>query len=924
MNYKVLPISAVVSCALFLGVLPVYGGDTWAGSTSTSMNTASNWSPSGVPAPADSLTFPSSASRFLVNNDISNPFVIGGLVIDSTTPYTIQSTLVYGFSMSGISMSGISIEFVDTVGGHTLTLPMQINGNIFITDATTTTSNTIGGSISGPGSIFYEGTTKLVPLILSGSNSYSGGTTIASGALKLSASPNALGSGTVTFNNGDLEIATGGSIPNEFITTSPAIFYVDTGYSPLLTGQISGPSSVTITTTTISPASAPGYLTYENTTSYQGATNITGATLQLSGAGNLPMPPQNLVMQQLVSASDIPAILITNDPDASIVAVANLMGDPTSVIQLGNDPSKTFMVRSVTGTAYDGTITGNWTFEMNGVTPSPLPPAGAESQLTCTGPISVGNTIVQSGTLIINGSLTSPVTTVEGRGAVLRGTGTITGNVIVNPNGVYYPGNSPLTQMIVGNYTTSGIHVVEIEGGASPNANTAIVSENVTINPATTLQVIVDAGTYTTGMQFDVIDYAGTETGLFSTVVNLPAFYYVFYLPGRVVIEAGESLCALFSQDGYCPNVRSLGCALDQMLAGSCLNNQQGLQIVLAELFTLGTPGIYNALFQMQPSLFGGLTAAQERNSVSVRQTVWQRMQQSAVECSTPGTWNVWVDGFASFMNQSRSSCQFGFHDTTGGGVFGMDARCTESVYCGFITAYTYTKMNWHGHGVGNINSAYGGVYGGVHTDHFLLTSMLMGAFNRYETTRYIRFADFNQAPHAGRNGGEVFANLGLEGIIHAGCVKIRPEINLDYAYLRQNSFKERNGWAFNLAVDSNNANYLRTEAGIHVASCFRFGAAPQPDSSSEQQYWGSLTPDVSFAYARETRWRSKYHSHFGQTCQTFSVNGFAPNRNLWIPGVSLTGSFCRDLLTATLEYEAELGHQYTNQTCNLQFKWAW
>ena len=142
-----------------------------------------------------------------------------------------------------------------------------------------TVSLTAGGSISGPGlSLEKAGTGTLV---LSGANTYSGGTLVNGGTLIMS-NANALGSsGIISFGGGTLKLLDSTDISARFSQAAGQSYSVET------------PSNVTFATAL---TSAGGSLTKKGAAklilstpaTYAGPTTVSAGTLTFSGSGTLP------------------------------------------------------------------------------------------------------------------------------------------------------------------------------------------------------------------------------------------------------------------------------------------------------------------------------------------------------------------------------------------------------------------------------------------------------------------------------------------------------------------------------------------------------------------------------------------------------------------------------------------------------------
>ena len=137
---------------------------------------------------------------------------------------------------------------------------------------------TLAADISGAGTLSKAG---VGTLILTGNNSYAGGTTITGGFINFN-SANSFGSGLITINGGGLQWATGNSAD---ISAQLAAFgaggatFDTNGNNVTLAASLSGPGGLIKT--------GAGTMTLSGVNSYQGGTAINGGTVAVTADANL-------------------------------------------------------------------------------------------------------------------------------------------------------------------------------------------------------------------------------------------------------------------------------------------------------------------------------------------------------------------------------------------------------------------------------------------------------------------------------------------------------------------------------------------------------------------------------------------------------------------------------------------------------------
>ncbi len=358
---------------------------------------------------------------------------------------------------------------------------------------------TISAQISGSGGLNKSGAGTL---ILSGANSSSGGVSLAAGTLQLG-STGALNStagseNAVTFSpNSPATLALAGNsvaIANlSTNNTTPGTNFVQNangsavGNATLTVGNstnASGTYAGTIQdgtgggTLALTKAGA-GTLTATGTNTYTGGTTVNAGTLALGHATN------TLANGGAVNVNGGTLALGTNTDTVGAVTLTS---------------------GSITGSG-TGRLTGSSYGVQSGTISAKLGGAGALTKTTAgTVTISSDNTggggytgavAVNQGTLLINGNISTSITTVAST-ATLGGSGTV-GALTVQSGGFVTPGNSPGILTVNGNYIQAGQYTAEIAGTTAGNLATNHDQINVsgTVNiTGGSLVTAFSAGTY--------------------------------------------------------------------------------------------------------------------------------------------------------------------------------------------------------------------------------------------------------------------------------------------------------------------------------------------------------------------------------------------------------------------------------------------
>ncbi|WP_205965773.1 beta strand repeat-containing protein, partial [Paraburkholderia guartelaensis] len=277
------------------------------------------------------------------------------------------------FASGGYVINGGPLTLVETTAGSGVTTIRVGDGASDGAGYTATIDAVLQGSTQLQ-------KTDLGTLVLTGANTYTGGTAINGGTLQVSADNNlGAAAGNLSFDGGTLAVTGSGFTSARSTTLNAGGGTFDIAPSGTLTmnGVISGVGALAKTDS--------GTLVLAGANTYTGGTTISEGTLQLGNGGT----------------------------SGSIVG--NVANDGT----LAFDRSDTL--------TYGGVVSGTGALVQMGTGTTVL-----NAISTYSGP-----TTVQAGTLTVNGSISSPVTVASA--GTLAGSGTVIGNVV--NQGVVWPGN---------------------------------------------------------------------------------------------------------------------------------------------------------------------------------------------------------------------------------------------------------------------------------------------------------------------------------------------------------------------------------------------------------------------------------------------------------------------------------------------------
>ena len=747
---------------------------------------------------------------------------------------------------------------------------------IFQTDTSTTT---LSGTISDVGGGMLL---KTMPgtLILTGTNTYTGTTTVNGGTLAITNDSN-IGSGTAALllNNGTTLQANGASTLASHPVTLTSSTTIDTNGSTFtISTALSGTGSLTKIGTNI--------LTLSHSNSYGGSTTVNGGTFRAGAAGAFP------------STSDFTIATGTLDLNNISQTINSLSGNSGTLVTLG---TATLTTGAAGNTTYAGTISGSGSLIKQGT-----------GVFTLTGTSTyTGTTTVSQGTLTVNGAIADATALTVAHGATLKGTGTVAG--VGSISGTVQPGNSIGTLTLAGNQTFLPNSTYSTEVSAPASSLLIINPGNLTIDASTTLQVTVDPGVYTTGTVYPIIETpAGTISGTFPTV-NFSSNMVLFdtqYLANQLnLIVQGFVPFITVSPNG---NAGQVAKCLDAAHATGDLAN------VIGQLQFSSDSIIQKALNAIAAPVYTDLALAQQNNTFRVRSSISSHMKhlyQRSCSRLKRGkiASNLWADVYGDWVSEGGKKNKPGFNATTGGALIGYDYTFWKEFFIGASAAYTYSDFDWHKHrGHGHINSYYGTFYLGYHKNWFYTNAMIMGAYNDYEAHRKIKFPAINRTAKSTPQGAEL-AVYGDVGFLFepAKHFELGPFISLDYIHLHQKSFRESGAQGLNLKIREKNADVLRSEIGVQGSYCYL-----------QDDY--IVKPWAKLSYVRESRFEGMHEnaSFVGQSCN-MHFTGLYPDRNIFAPAASITFYFSNNKFSLGAWYEGEIGHDYSDNRVHLQFNYT-
>ena len=613
-----------------------------------------------------------------------------------------------------LDIGGFNQQIGSLTGNGTVT-NNGVSGPAVLTTGADNTSTTFGGLAKDGSSML--GLTKIGNgnFILSGANTYTGGTSLNAGSISIG-NISALGTGSLTFagTNAALESTVTGSLGNAII--------INPGSATI--GASAGQ------TLTIGAAAPIQYLSGAGTTLHFGSATDTG-TIQLNGrtgsiittGGAISVDggtlQQGTVNGNFFISSALGGLTVGSGATAATLDLnglptmaTNLTGTNSGVI-LNNGAATTLTANNTANTTFAGTI-------KNGTGVTALVKTGVGTLSLSGTNIYTGVTTVNAGTLSVNGSIASSAVVVNA-GGTLGGNGTVGATNIVG--GTLAPGNSIGLLTVQGNlaFTAAASYMVEV---SPANADRVNVSGTATLGGAT-VNASFAAGTYV-AKQYTIVNATGGVSGTFGAQVNtnLPSGFHSslsydandaflnlalnFVPPPSGGLSGNQqnvanAIVGFFNSNGGIPIVfGGLTPAGLTQISGETATGSQQTTFDAMNLFIglLTDPFVAGRGDVWAPAT--GATGFAEESDVSSayasagrKRTGGERDAQAMITKAAPRNpvfdprWSVWAAGFGGSQTTDGNAA-LGSNNTTSrvaGGVVGADYRFSPFTLAGFALA---------------------------------------------------------------------------------------------------------------------------------------------------------------------------------------------------------------------------------------------
>lgn len=809
----------------------------------------------------------------------------GAGIVGQNLTITNSGTIAGGTGAGGradaITLTG-GANTLSVGAGGAFTGNISINGNGTLTIDQSANAAMISAAITGNGSLIKTGADTIT---LSAANTYAGGTTVNAGTLAVGAGGSMPSSGALNLMNAGAAFDISGANAPQTIgsLTGVAGTNVKLGSNTLRFGDATNQTFAgTIEGTGGLIKQGSGTQTLIGANSYSGGTTINSGTLAIGPGGSLSA-------FGIVNLANTGVAFDISGASAD-QTVGGLSGTAGSTVTLGG---RNLTLANATNQTFNGTITGT----------GGLIKEGSGTQILAGTNSYTGNTIIDAGTLAVNGSIvSSPLVTVN-NGGILAGTGTV-GATMVNAGGTLAPSSGGL--QIRGDLTLAAGSTYQTQ--YSNQIATATVYGTVTLNGGT-MVVDYSMASYIPKRGSAMLYGENGVKGTFSNLVNvnLPAAYSatIFYSNNMVLLDLELNASTLMGSSPTRTQARvataitnSFNTAGGIPMAFGALSPAQ-LHQVSGETATGAQATAMKAMdhfttLMTDPSAMGRVTAA-----VPLSYAPLPRGMPSLMVLQPP-RWTVWAAGFGGVQN-TRGDAAAGTNSYNGG-VYGIaagtDYHVTPDTFVGFSLGGA--GANYHlanGLGGGSSNMFKVGIYG---RHNFGSAYVTAGIGHGWQDVTTDRLALFDQLRAR-------FTTTALSGRLETGYrfatplqVGLTPYAAAHFTSVASPAYREQTvagPGLFALAYAARRATPWRTELGLRTDTTIAMGEA---DLTIRSRLGWSHNFNID---------RSVLASFAGLPASLFIVDGAPVSRNIllasvgaemkwrngWSVGATFEGEFSRN-----------------------------
>ena len=872
-----------------------------------------------------------------------------GVISDSSAVVMSGGTLnLNGYSETIGSLSGTSNVTSGAAGSITLT-----TGG----DGSSTSYSGVIANGSGTVALTKEGAGTFT---VSGTNTYTGDTTIKAGTLKAGGAAGGKAFGTesaVTLYNEASAILdlndfsqtigslSGGGAAGGNITLGSAILTVqestDTTYSGIIsetggfTKQGTGTLTLTGTNTFTGTPSIGGPLSvntiglagvagnigagatmffYNGTLQYTGATATTDRSITSLPDGTAAFEIYEAATTLTISGAtgNVRMSLIKTGPGTLRLTGNNLHRDGTTVnegiLSLGRVGGTLTSAVTVSGGTLDvdeaDTVTA--VILSSGTISGDSVLTGTSYSMTDSGTVSavlagagVALTKTGSGTLTLSGANTYSGLTNISAGTLAVSNADAVGTGALTNSATLNLGTIALN--VAGVYTQNPAAILKLTIDTIASFGKIVSLSNAVVDSTSKIDITVNASSLARNAQFTIINGAGgLGVSVPETITSSnPRIQFIgSTLDGDLILTVSRSG---FADAAANANELAAANVLDNMT-----NASSDMTAILNELSGLTDAEIANALNSMLPDINGAvlevgkLTIGQLMDAVLAHQAYLRDFETGISTGSEvlKGI-DVWAQGYGSYIHQAERQLSKGYNASIWGTALGFDMPVINDMKFGscFGFAQDYIRGKDNSNR-NNVNSYQWTIYGEYSRDLFYLDLAGSFAYNTYDASRQVAVGSIRRMASADYDGQQYVAYAEAGYNFNYKKLEYTPMVSFQYQHLSLGEYTESGAGSMDLTVKAQDYNLAQTGFGMKLG---------YPLFTK----YGRLLPEIRFMWLYD--WIGDHQqttSTFAGGGGSFATNGFDPAQSSWDFGTKLT-MFTKKNWTLAVNYDLEIKEDF-------------
>jgi autotransporter-associated beta strand protein len=176
----------------------------------------------------------------------------------------------------------------------------------------------------------------------------------------------------------------------------------------------------------------------------------------------------------------------------------------------------------------------------------------------------------------------------------------------------------------------------------------------------------------------------------------------------------------------------------------------------------------------------------------------------------------IWAEGLGEFIRQDAQAQNPSYYANTGGILLGFDYYGQNQWVIGAAVccAKSFIYEDQHA-GQATIDYYAATLYGTAQFGQTYIELGVAGAFNSFDNTRLIQFAQFDTSAKSSHNGSQIVPHLAVGYDANYDWGTLEPFASFDCAILFQNAFSEHSADIWNMHQKGSTSELLRSEIGL-------------------------------------------------------------------------------------------------------------